>query len=154
MAVLVPSSLPLVVNGGLQVETHGQSPEMESYRHFLSDGFVSMVGSDIKVPVKILRDTAAYDTFIEASVLPFTNESDTGSFIPVLGMGLNVLQVPMHNIMLYSDLFQGQAVVGVRPALPMEGVNLLLGNGKANLTRPGSKAVSKRRRHTGLAQMN
>lgn len=51
-----------------------KSPEIESYRHFLSDGFVSMVGGDIKVPVKILRDTAAYNTFIDVSVLPFTNE--------------------------------------------------------------------------------
>lgn len=70
-------------------------------------------------------------TFIDASVLPFTNESGTGSFIPVLGMGLNVLQVPMHNIMLCSNLFQGQAVVGVCPALPVEGVNVILGNGLA-----------------------
>lgn len=56
MAVSVPSSLPLVVNGGLQVEMHCQSPEIGSYRHFLRDGFMSMVGSDIKVPVKILCD--------------------------------------------------------------------------------------------------
>lgn len=130
MAVSVPSSLPSVVNEGLQVDTHCQSSEIESYRHFLSDGFVSMVGSDIKIPVKILRDTAAYDTFIEATVLPFT-ESDTGSSIPVLGLGLNVLHVPMHNIMLYSNLFQGQAFVGVRPALPVEGVDVILGNGLA-----------------------
>lgn len=37
----------------------------------------------------------------------------------------------MHNIMLYSNLFLGQAVVGVRPALPVERVNVLLGNGLA-----------------------
>lgn len=70
--------------GGLQVETHCQSPEIDSCRHFLSEGFVSMVGSDIKVAVKILRDPAAYDAFIEASVLPFT-ESDTGSFYSCVG---------------------------------------------------------------------
>lgn len=46
-------------------------------------------------------------------------------------MGLNVLQDPMHNIMLYSDLFQGQEVVDVRPALPVAVVNVLLGNGLA-----------------------
>lgn len=44
-------------------------------------------------------------------------------------MGLNVLQVPMHNNVLYSNLFQGQAVVGMRPALKVEGVSVLLGNG-------------------------
>ena len=99
----------------------------ESYRPFVSEGFVSLVGSNVKVPVKILRDTAAFDTFIEASVLPFTNESDTGSSIPVLGMGLTVLHVPVHNVMLYSDFFQGLTGVAVRPALPVTGVNVILG---------------------------
>lgn len=124
MAVSVPGSSPLVENG-----FHRQSPEIENFRHIISESFVFTGGSDEKVPLKILCDTAAYDTFIEASVLPFTDKNDSGSCFPVLGMGLNVIEVPMHSIMLYSDLFQGQAAVGVRPALPMESVNVLLGNG-------------------------
>ena len=34
---------------------------------FVSDGFISLAGSDVKVPVKILHDTAAFDSFINAS---------------------------------------------------------------------------------------
>ncbi len=38
-----------------------------------------------------------------------------GSFIPVFSMGLNVLRVPLHKIMLFPDLFQGEVAVSVRP---------------------------------------
>lgn len=34
------------------------------YRKHVSDGFVSLVGSEEKVPVKILRDSGALDSFI------------------------------------------------------------------------------------------
>ena len=61
------------------------------------------------------------------SVLLFSEYSDTGDYIPVLGMGINVLNVPLQK--LFSDLFQGEAQVGVRPALPIEGVTMILGNG-------------------------
>lgn len=65
----------------------------------------------MKVPVKILHDTAAFDSFIQTSVLPFSEESDTGCSVPVLG---KILQVPLHNVML-----------------PIEGITLILGNGMA-----------------------
>lgn len=38
------------------------------------------------------------------------------------------MKIPLHNVMLYSDLLRGQAAVGVRPALPIEGITLVLGN--------------------------
>lgn len=107
------------------------SAEFETFLPFVSDGYVSLVGSEVKVPVKILRDTAAFNSFIQASVLPFSVESETGGHVPVLGMGMTELQVPLHNIMLHCDLFQGQISVGVRPALPIEGITLILGNGVA-----------------------
>ena len=129
MAVPAPSWGEVQVKG---VNGSCQKLEIdESYRSFVSEGFVSLVGSNVKVPVRILRDTAAYDTFIEASVLPFSSESATGSSIPVLGMGLKVLNVPVHNVMLYSNFFQGLTSVAVRPALPVAGVNVVLGNGLA-----------------------
>ncbi|XP_078019594.1 uncharacterized protein LOC144459429 [Epinephelus lanceolatus] len=46
-------------------------------------------------------------------------------------MGMKVLQVPLHKMVLYSDLFQGEITVGVRPALPIGGITLTLGNGVA-----------------------
>ncbi|KAF7654547.1 hypothetical protein LDENG_00068490 [Lucifuga dentata] len=117
-----------------QVSVPGPSvcnSDLKSYLLFITEGFVSLVGSHQKVLVKILRDTGAFDSFIVASVLPFSEDTYTGSFIPVLGMALNVIQVPLHKIMLYSDLFQGELSVGVRPALPMDGITLILGNNAA-----------------------
>lgn len=49
-----------------------------------------------------------------------------GSFIPVLGMGLNILRVPLHKMMLSCD--QGEVTVGVHPPLPLDGVAMILGN--------------------------
>lgn len=50
-----------------------------------------------------------------------------GSFIPVLGMGLNILRVPLHKMMLSCDLFQGEVTVGVHSPLPLDGVAMNLG---------------------------
>lgn len=80
------------------------------------------------MPFKILCDTTAFDSFILSSVLPFSDETYSGSFIPVLGMGLNILHVPLHKIMWSCDLFQGEVTVCVRPALPLDGITMILGN--------------------------
>lgn len=108
------------------------SPDYYSdYSPFITEGYVSLVGSNVKVLVKILRDTGAMDSFILESVLPFSHKSDIGDSVLVRGMGLTTLSVPLHQMVLMSDLVQGEVVVGVRPALPVEGVHLILGNGLA-----------------------
>ena len=70
----------------------------ESYLPFISNGFISLVGSDIQVPVKILRDTGAFDSYVLESVLCFSAKTDTGDKILVRGMGLDVLPVPVHKM--------------------------------------------------------
>ena len=104
---------------------------LEAYIPFIRDGFVSLVGSDVKVPIKILRDTGAYDSYIVASVLPLSAVTDTGDCILSRGMGLTILPVPLHKMVLNCELVQGEVAVGVRPALPVEGVHFILGNGLA-----------------------
>lgn len=74
---------------------------------FVSKGFVSLVGSELKVPVNILRDTGALDSFILFSVLPFSQESDTGDVVLVRRIGLEILPVPLHKIVLDCDLVKG-----------------------------------------------
>ena len=96
-----------------------------SFEPFISEGFVSLVGGDDRVRVRILRDSAVFDSFI---VLPFSDETYAGSFIPVAGMGMRVLRVPQHKMTLSCDLFQGNVVVGVCPALPLDGIEVILGN--------------------------
>ena len=43
-------------------------------------------------------------------------------------MGLSVFSVPQHKLTLFSDLVQGDVTMGVRPSLPMGGVQVILGN--------------------------
>lgn len=44
--------------------------------------------------------------------------------------------VPLHNVYLSSNLVSGPVTLGIRPSLPFDGVNLLLGN-----TLAGTKVV-------------
>src|SRR4029434_8830805 len=41
---------------------------------------------------------------------------------------MQTMSVPMHKVVLGSDLVQGEVIVGVRPALPVPGVHVILGN--------------------------
>lgn len=95
------------------------NPDLKSFLPFVSKGHVSLVGSHYKVPV-MFRYTAAFDSFIVGSTLPFSDETDTGSFVPVRDMGMSVFRVPLHKLVLHSDLLSGVVKMGVRPALPVE----------------------------------
>lgn len=98
---------------------------------FISYGHVSFVGEELKVPVTILRDTGASESFILQDVLPFSSVSSTGTNVLIRGIGLNVLSVPLHKIMLTSEIVSGEVVIGVRPSLPVDGVHIILGNNLA-----------------------
>lgn len=58
----------------------------------------------------------------------FSDDTYIGSLIPVHGMGLKVLHVPLHKMMLSCDLLQGEVTVGVHPAMPLDGVTMILGH--------------------------
>ncbi|XP_033986450.1 uncharacterized protein LOC117482461 [Trematomus bernacchii] len=107
------------------------SEVLASYAPFIRDGLVSLVGSNVRVPIKILRDTGAFDSYIVDSVLPLSYESDTGDTVLSWGMGLKVLPIPVHRMYIDCDLVKGEVAVGVRPALPIEGIHFILGNGLA-----------------------
>ncbi len=49
----------------------------------------------------------------------------------IRGIGLNVISVPLHKIVLRSDLIQGEVEVAVLSCLPVEGVQVILGNNLA-----------------------
>ncbi|XP_041461220.1 uncharacterized protein LOC121412474 [Lytechinus variegatus] len=97
------------------------------YKPFVTEGFVSLSGSSEEVPIRILRDTGATQTLLLANVLPFSEDSAVHSDVFVRGVG-GVIQVPLHSVNLKSAIVSGQVDVGVSPALPVEGVSLLLGN--------------------------
>ena len=100
----------------------------EAYRPFVEKGYVSLVGSSQKVPVTILRDTAALGTYILESVLPFCAKSATGDAMLSRGMGMSIISSPTHKIELECGLVNGEVEVALRAAFPMAGVDVVLGN--------------------------
>lgn len=92
---------------GLPSPAVGDAEVWAAYAPFIREGFVSMVGSGVQVPVKILWDTAAYNSFIVGSMLPFSAETDTGDAVLNRGLGLAVLPVPTHKVCLSCELVQG-----------------------------------------------
>lgn len=80
-----------------------------SFSPFITEGCVSLIGSKEKKQVKILRDTGATESFISE----------------------NVVSVPLHKVMIVSDLVQGEVTLGIHPCLPMVGVDIILGNNLA-----------------------
>lgn len=101
------------------------------YSPFITEGFVSFVGDVKKVSVRILRDTGACVSFISEKILPFNDASNTGTSVLICGIGLNSFSVPIHKIHLSSALVDGVVNVGVRPTLPIDGVDVLLCNNLA-----------------------
>ena len=75
----------------------------------------SLLNNGPKVPMKILWDIAASQSFVLEGVYPFSNVSDFGFDILMLGFGMNDMGVPLHKISVESDLVSGKVAVGVRP---------------------------------------
>ena len=110
-------------------ESVSEDSIMEIYEPFLSDGFVSLNSDSAQsTPIKILRDTGASQSLILADTLPFSEKSSSGTSVLIQGVECGFVNVPLHNIYLYSDLVTGPVAVGIRPSLPFKGIHLLLGN--------------------------
>lgn len=129
LAAPVPHSSSSIIPS--QVQIHGKSLTDSDYSPFVTDGFLSLGGTDQKVPVKILRNTGASESYVLESVLPFSTVTDTSNCVLVQGIGLNVLSVPLHRLELTSYLVQGEVKVGVHTSLPVDGVDVILGNNLA-----------------------
>ena len=41
---------------------------------------------------------------------------------------MTILTVPLHKMQLVSELVKGEVTIAVRPQLPMDGVDVILGN--------------------------
>ena len=60
--------------------------------------------------------------------LQFSTHRDTVRNVSVLGIGLVPLLVPLHNCHLLSDLVCWEVTMGIRPHLPIQGIDIILGN--------------------------
>lgn len=97
------------------------------YSAFTSDGVVSLPGQR-DVSVKILRGTGATHSLVRESMLPFSSESNSGECILMREMRMTIIPAPVHKLKHTCGLVSGEVKVGVHPALPVEGVDLILGN--------------------------
>ncbi len=99
------------------------------FKPFISHGFVSLPGEEkSKVPVTILRDTAAYHSFMLESVLPLSSKTSCNSDLLVWGIKMSVAKAPLHIVHLCSPLVTGCVKVAVRSSFPIRGVSFILGN--------------------------
>lgn len=105
-----------------------QKCELAGSSSFLMDGFVSLGHSTTKKPIKIWRDTGAFQSLILHYFLQFTDQSALGSNALVQGFGGGYLSLPMHNLKLETGLVSGEVAVALCSSIPIEGVSLILGN--------------------------
>ena len=78
--------------------------------------------------LELLWDNGASTSLLVEGVLPLSDQSATGDYVLLHGVELGFVRVPLQKVFLQSDLVSGSVIVGMCPTLPVEGVNLLLGN--------------------------
>ncbi len=102
--------------------------EVESYQPFLLEGMVSIFPDAEYKPVVMLRDTGSAQSFILEHSLPLSGDTYTGFDVLVRGIEMSCINVPLHMVHLKSDLVCGAVKLGVRKQLPVEGIDLIIGN--------------------------
>ncbi|XP_073721213.1 uncharacterized protein [Misgurnus anguillicaudatus] len=111
------------------VETQPRKDHLAGSSVFLMDGVVCLSSDpEFKQPIKIWRDTGAFQSVILQDILPFAERSALGSEVLVKGFGADYLSMPLHNIHLQSDLITGDVVVALCSQIPIDGVSFILGN--------------------------
>lgn len=129
LAAPVPVSTGLVIPSETPISTSAcVAVRKVVFKLLISESFVLLIGNDIRVPVKILKDTKASESFILEFMLPFSSESHTGNSLLIHGIGLTTLSVPLHKVTLMCDLVQCDVELDVWPVLLVDGMSFILGN--------------------------
>lgn len=102
--------------------------EPDLFAPFRIEGLVATSESEKLVPIRILRDTAAAQSLLVEGVLPLSKETSTGEKALVRGCGMTWLEASLHVVHLQSGLVTGPVAVAICPELPVEGVDMILGN--------------------------
>ena len=126
-------NLLIVVSDGVShghVDVIIDDPCLDGYKNFRSEGKVSVpYESETVSPVTILRDTGASQSLMLKSVLPKLSDIPSKSCVLVKGFGCETyVSIPLHTITMVSDLVSGDVSIGVVSQLPVDGIDMLLGN--------------------------
>ena len=108
----------------LSTESRACAPvsEVRMSNPFISSGFVDAEGKS--VPVTVLRDTGAMQSLIRDDVV---SGVDTGKRVLLRGI-TGQATVPLRRYVLRTDCFSGPANLAVFKDLPVNGVDVILGN--------------------------
>ena len=117
---------------GLQ-ESSGQKEtgrgNTRCFESFISRGSIKNEKKDGgEKSVVILRDTGASQTLMSSSVLQVREKASEGDSVLVKGVGGDYKPVPLQKVYLKSDLVTGPVEVGIVSEIPVEGVDMVLGN--------------------------
>ncbi len=102
--------------------------KLPDFNPFLTRGTVSLAVNGDKQYVSILRDTGSRQSIIRKGVLPLSAETYTGMDVLVRGIELGCVKLPIHSVYLNSDLVEGMVNMGVCEKLPVDEVDVILGN--------------------------
>ena len=95
---------------------------------FSSDGRVSTSDNfQESQKVRIWRDTGAFQSLIRKGALHLNEKTFTGKKILIIGIAGSI-EVELHRILIESKLFNGAIQVGEVNALPIPGIDLIIGN--------------------------
>ena len=117
---------------GLQ-ESSGQKEtgrgNTRCFESFISRGSIKNEKKDGgEKSVVILRDTGASQTLMSSSVLQVREKASEGDSVLIKGVGGDYKPVPLQKVYLKSDLVTGPVEVGIVSEIPVEGVDMVLGN--------------------------
>ena len=85
---------------------------MEIYEPVLSDGFASL-HNDFALLLSYEIPEGACQSLILADILPFSEKTSSGTSVLIQGVECGLVNVPLHNIYLSSDLVNGPVAVGI-----------------------------------------
>lgn len=123
-----PVALIKIVNHVNQSFSSKKLFEYADFKSFVMDAFVLVSGNVEKSLVKILRYTAASQSYILEGGWLLSSDTAVGSNVLVCIFCMQDIGVPLHKVMIRSELRSCDAVVRERPTSPIAGNSMIIGN--------------------------
>lgn len=110
-----------------KLDTNGTVTKIRDSDDLTFECTVSIPGDSCsKKTIRVFRDTGASQSLIVKGTLPLTDETSCGSVI-IQGIEMGYLHLPLHQVQVESSLVSGQFKLAVCSALPLPGIDLLMG---------------------------
>ena len=103
-----------------------ENESLKPFRDYISNSYVSVEGKDVSLVT--LRDTGAAVTVIKRSSLPSDFIIEAKEYEIIRGFPDNYVSCPVLELDLETEWGKGNFKVAVADTLPIEGVELILGN--------------------------